>query len=71
MEEFIDIISRLGFPIACCVALYVQQNKYMREFTDKMSQSIQTLVEATNHNTTATNTLVTTVTLMFRRDDNV
>lgn len=27
MQEFVSIIQSVGFPIAACVALYVQQNK--------------------------------------------
>lgn len=27
MEEFVSLIKDVGFPIACCVVLFVQQNK--------------------------------------------
>ena len=27
MEQLISLISNVGFPIACCVILFIQQNK--------------------------------------------
>lgn len=27
MEEIVSLISNVGFPIACCIALYIQNNK--------------------------------------------
>lgn len=51
MGEVIDIFTRLvsniGFPIACCIMLYIQNNKQMKELT-----------EAVNNNTIAISSLV-------------
>ena len=27
LEQIIDLIKNVGFPIACCVVLFLQQNK--------------------------------------------
>lgn len=27
MEQIIQLISNVGFPIACCIVLFMQQNK--------------------------------------------
>lgn len=27
MQEIIDLVKDVGFPIACCVVLFIQQNK--------------------------------------------
>ncbi len=54
MNEFIELITRLisnvGFPIACCIMLYVQQSKSMKELTD-----------AVNNNTDAIRTILTMI----------
>ena len=46
MAEVIELITKLisnvGFPIACCIMLYLQQSKQMKELT-----------EAVNNNTAA------------------
>lgn len=46
MNEVIELITRLisnvGFPIACCIMLYVHHGKQMKELT-----------EAVNNNTAA------------------
>jgi len=34
MQEWVTIISNVGFPIAACIALYVQQNKLTKTLTD-------------------------------------
>ena len=40
MEEWTTLISNLGFPIACCVALYIQNNK-LRESIDSLKDIIK------------------------------
>jgi preprotein translocase subunit YajC len=43
------IISTLGFPIACCMALFwymITQRKLHREETEKLAQTIQNNTEA-------------------------
>lgn len=51
MGEIIDVftwlVSNVGFPIACCILLYIQQSKQMKELTD-----------AVNNNTLAITSLV-------------
>lgn len=51
MNEFIELITRLisnvGFPIACCVMLYLQQSRSLKELT-----------EAVNNNTDAIKTIL-------------
>lgn len=51
MDDIIDLFTRLvsniGFPIACCIMLYIQNSKQMKELTD-----------AVNNNTLAITTLV-------------
>ncbi len=39
MQELVNIIQSVGFPIAACVALYVQQNK----LTTTLSKLTETL----------------------------
>ena len=34
MEEIINLIKDVGFPIACCVVLFVQQNKLTKTLGD-------------------------------------
>ena len=34
MEEIITLIKDVGFPIACCVVLFVQQNKLTKTLGD-------------------------------------
>lgn len=43
MCEIIDVFTRLvsnvGFPIACCILLYIQQSKQMKELTDAVNNN--------------------------------
>lgn len=39
MEEIVSVIQSVGFPIAACVALYIQQNK----LTTTLGQLTETL----------------------------
>ena len=39
MQELVSIIQSVGFPIAACVALYIQQNK----LTTTLSKLTETL----------------------------
>ena len=34
MEEFVNLIKDVGFPIACCVVLFIQQNKLTKTLGD-------------------------------------
>ena len=53
MAEFVQIISNVGFPIACCVFLYIHMNKQ----TELHHDEINILSEAINNNTAAVNQL--------------
>lgn len=33
-SDFVSLISNVGFPIACCVVLFIQQNKLSQTLTD-------------------------------------
>lgn len=34
MEQIIQLISNVGFPIACCIILFMQQNKLTNTLHD-------------------------------------
>ena len=34
MEQIIQLISNVGFPIACCIILFMQQNKLTQTLHD-------------------------------------
>lgn len=34
MDQIISLISNVGFPIACCVILFIQQNKLITTLND-------------------------------------
>ena len=57
MEELITIISNVGFPIACAVAMFLQMEKE-REAHKEESEK---WVEAFNENTKAITTLTEVV----------
>lgn len=59
MEEIIKIIQQLGFPIACCVALWIAQRgetqahkEEMQAERDSREKSNSAMVEAINNNST-------------------
>lgn len=49
MDTVIQVIKELGFPIACVVALFWQNNK----MADQHKQETEALTAALNNNTTA------------------
>lgn len=51
MADIISIISNVGFPIACCIFLYLHMNKQ----TELHHEEINILAEAINNNTAAVN----------------
>lgn len=63
-----QLVGSLGFPIVCCGALFVQQNKTMKDFNDKMEACVDKMAENIAQNTIAINTLVTTVTVLVKKD---
>ena len=44
VEEITQIITNVGFPIACCVVLFINNNK----FTESLKKLNVTLTEITN-----------------------
>lgn len=61
-----SLVGSLGFPIVCCGALFWYQNKTMKEFSEKIENSIKELSSSIQNNTEATSKLVTTVELLTR-----
>lgn len=68
MNEFVQIINSVGFPIAACVALYIQMNKQneqlseiMEKHTKEQRELVNKFNEAINNNTRAIVELTTIV----------
>lgn len=53
-STIVQIISSLGFPIACCVAMFWQNNKLNESHKEETTK----LNEAINNNTMALNHLI-------------
>lgn len=53
-STIVQIISSLGFPIACCVAMFWQNNKINESHKEETSK----LNDAINNNTIALNHLI-------------
>lgn len=49
MENIVDLIQKLGFPIACVIALFWQNTKLNEQHKEEMKQ----VTEALNNNTLA------------------
>ena len=54
INAIVQLISSLGFPIACCVAMFWQNNKLNERHKEETSK----LNEAINNNTIALNHLI-------------
>lgn len=50
----LEIISSVGFPIACCVAMFLQQNKMTENHKNEMSE----MKSAIDNNTIALTKLI-------------
>lgn len=61
-----SLVGSLGFPIVCCGALFWYLNKTMKEFSDKIENTLKELSTSINANTDATTKLVTTVELLTK-----
>lgn len=61
-----SLVGSLGFPIVCCGALFWYLNKTMKEFADKIENTLKELSTSINANTDATTKLVTTVELLTK-----
>lgn len=57
MEEIVAIISNVGFPIACAVAMFLQMEKERESHKDESEK----WVEAINKNTSVIATLMEVV----------
>lgn len=70
-SEIVSLVGSLGFPIVCCMAMFWYINKTMKEFSDKLEESIASLTKSLTESTTATSQLVTTVELLakFNREN--
>lgn len=44
MDDIVSLISNVGFPIACCVVLFWQNNK-LRDSLDKNTNAIEELAK--------------------------
>lgn len=64
VQTITQIISTLGFPIACCIALFWYINKTLKDFTRDIQQAVDKLTESISKDTDATTKLVTTVELL-------
>lgn len=53
-STIVQIVSSLGFPIACCVAMFWQNNKLNESHKEETTK----LNEAINNNTIALNHLI-------------
>ena len=53
MDEVIQVVRELGFPIACVVALFWQNNHLQEQHREDLNK----VTEAINNNTQATNAL--------------
>lgn len=49
MSEIVSMIKDIGFPIACCVFLFIQMNKS----NEQHSNDMKAITEALNNNTQA------------------
>lgn len=52
--SIIEIISTVGFPIACCIAMFVQQNKMSENHKNEMLE----MKNAIDNNTIALTKLI-------------
>lgn len=79
INAVISLVGSLGFPIVCCGALFIQQNKFMKELSDRIEatmkesstrteSAVEKMSENLEKNTIAINTLVTTVSVLSRKD---
>lgn len=41
-DQIVSLIGKLGFPIACCIVLFVQQNKLTDTLT-KLTVTLETM----------------------------
>ena len=54
MSSILEMISTVGFPIACCIAMFLQQNKITENHKNEMSE----IKNAIDNNTIALTKLI-------------
>lgn len=54
MSSILEIISAVGFPIACCIAMFLQQNKITENHKNEMAE----MKNAIDNNTIAITKLI-------------
>lgn len=79
MSDFVDAISRVGFPAACCVYLlwqnYKQDEQRQRELTalrkvvSTMQKTLDKMQDAQNENTRVLQNLVSIVTALMQKEE--
>jgi hypothetical protein len=80
MTDFVDAISRVGFPAACCVYLlwqnYKQDEQRQKELTAlrkvvaTMQKTLDKMQDAQTENTRVLQHLVSIVTAIMKKEDN-
>lgn len=48
MEQFLQMVSNVGFPIACCVVMFIQNNK-LQETLANISTTMQVMSDRINN----------------------
>lgn len=70
-NTIVQLVGSLGFPIVCCGALFIQQNKTNKDFSEKMEKSVEALAKNIEQNTIAVNVLVATVRVLSGKEVDV
>ena len=80
MTDFVDAISRVGFPAACCVYLLWQNYKQdeqrqneltaLRKVVATMQKTLDKMQDAQTENTRVLQHLVSIVTAIMKKEDN-
>ena len=63
-STIVQLISSLGFPIACCIAMFWQNNKLNESHKEEVSK----LNEAINNNTIALNHIIDKLGAYFEKN---
>lgn len=63
--DFVNLISNVGFPIACTVALFWQLEKQRESHKEEMAKT----VEAVNNNTLAMQQVVTKLDSLTKKEE--
>lgn len=70
MDEIVQLIANVGFPIACCLIMFYYCNKTqdshkeeIEALTNEYKEEISELSTAINNNTTVMQSLINTLTI--------